>query len=91
MKELYWKTSKNFQMIPQLPQYIHDCSRCIFLGRYKNYDLYAHCYHPVVEMVARYSDDGPDYSAEDIGRIDTDGWHSEALIEAQSRYNNLKK
>ena len=77
-------------MIPELPQYKHDCSACLFLGRYKNYDLYAHVHEHLTELIARYSNDGPDYSAEDVGIISTNGRHSEALIAAESRYNKLK-
>lgn len=42
-------------------RYQHDCEECTFLGQYNEYDLY-HCNQrgrPTV--IARYSDDGPDY------------------------------
>jgi hypothetical protein len=55
------------------PRFAHDCQHCVFLGRFKNAfddcDLYfcaqnasstAHG-HPTV--IARFSDEGPDYSS----------------------------
>ena len=70
------------------PQYKHDCSECVYLGNYKNYDLYVHEHEYLTELIARYSSDGPDYSAEDVGRITVNNRHSEALIEAENRYHN---
>lgn len=44
----------------ELPRYEHDCTECIFLGKFKRYDLY---FHPGLDptIIARYSSDGPDY------------------------------
>lgn len=53
------------------PRYVHDCERCVFLGRIavrdvpdyldRDYDAYM-CVSPrSIEYVARYSSDGPDY------------------------------
>lgn len=49
-------------------RYIHDCSNCIFLGRFKKYDLYiclgsqrtGHKFDDTV--IARYGEDGDYYS-----------------------------
>ena len=44
------------------PRYTHSCSKCTFLGQYNEYDLY-HCIQVggMPTVIARYSDDGPDY------------------------------
>lgn len=47
----------------------HDCESCIFLGHMQGSDLYA---HPNRTVVARYSNDGPDYiSGTEIAHMDT--------------------
>jgi len=53
------------------PIYKHDCSECKYLGTYTptdntiqpiaEYDLYAHLREKMVELIARYSDNPPDY------------------------------
>ena len=53
------------------PIYTHDCTECEYLGRYipkedkyqpiAEYDLYAHLREKMVEFIARYSDNPPDY------------------------------
>ena len=45
------------------PRYEHDCSNCVYLGRWKEFDLY---HHPKIgesdeNYIARYGDKGPDY------------------------------
>lgn len=64
------------------PIYKHDCRSCVFLGRYvdcygEKFDLYF-CDTAVKTVIARYSDDGPDYCS---------GWGSclPQLQEAQRR------
>lgn len=47
------------------PRYLHDCNRCVFLGQYKEFDLYV-CPKTtgnttIATMVARHGSDGPDY------------------------------
>lgn len=42
------------------PQFRHDCSGCVFVGQLGRYDIYFHPYEPYT-IVARYSDDGPEY------------------------------
>jgi hypothetical protein len=51
------------------PRYKHDCDECEFVGYVLGYDLYIH-YRDYLdehvgpysfEVIARYSDDGPDY------------------------------
>jgi len=44
------------------PKYKHDCRVCVFLGRYKEFDLY-YCTQggKADTILARYSDEGPDY------------------------------
>jgi len=45
------------------PRYIHDCDACVFLGRWKEYDLY---HHPKIgeaneNYIARYGNKEGDY------------------------------
>lgn len=47
-----------------IPKYKHDCARCRFLGHHDNADLYycpAEISGPTV--IARFSDDGPNYQS----------------------------
>ena len=43
------------------PRYIHDCDGCEFVGQDGEYDMYR-C-HVHGSLIARYGDDGPDYSS----------------------------
>ena len=43
------------------PRYKHDCSRCSYLGQYKNFDLY--CCEDEPTILCRYSSEGPDYNS----------------------------
>jgi hypothetical protein len=44
------------------PAFTHDCDCCKFLGTYKKHDLYFCAQdHIFPTLIARYSDDGPDY------------------------------
>lgn len=47
-----------------MPRYEHDCDQCVFLGEYDKYDLY-HCSqgNTIDTVIARYGNDGPDYSS----------------------------
>jgi hypothetical protein len=45
----------------ETPLYRHDCDACQFLGRWNNQDLYYCDGEPTV--IARRSDDGPDYTS----------------------------
>lgn len=67
------------------PRYIHDCDTCVFLGQYKEYDLYFCSNEPTI--ICRYSDDGPDYSSGlvfgVVGPVERGLFHStEALFRA---------
>ena len=42
-------------------RYKHDCDNCVYLGEYKNADLYFCNQISVKTVVARFSDYGPDY------------------------------
>ncbi len=44
------------------PRFTHDCSSCIFLGRFGDYDLYHHTIG-IETVVARYGSEGPDYTS----------------------------
>lgn len=59
------------------PQHIHDCNHCLFLGRYKEYDLYYG--HPTI--IARYGSEGSEYYSWDLYQ----GSQNEAITEAQRR------
>lgn len=55
--------NEHFQVdTEQSPRFAHDCEKCIFLGQYKEYDLYfckqGGC-HPTV--IARYGNEGCEY------------------------------
>jgi len=47
------------------PKYQHNCDMCLFLGRYKKkYDLYVCARDNIADtVIARYNNDGPDYSS----------------------------
>lgn len=51
-------------MINYNKRYTHDCDACKFLGQHAEYDIYW-CVNPryrnLDSVLARYSDDGPDY------------------------------
>jgi len=49
------------------PRYIHNCSACVFLGRYKEHDLYV-CqgsggHKEISTVVARFGDEGRNYTS----------------------------
>jgi hypothetical protein len=48
--------------LSQPPQYRHECANCIFLGRYKDFDLHA-CGMDgeLITVIARYSNEPEDY------------------------------
>ena len=56
----------------------HDCKRCAFLGQYEEYDLYFCPQNGIPTVIARYGDEGSEY---------TSGLNSStiALVEAQVR------
>ena len=43
-----------------MPRYIHDCDRCIFLGEWREYDLYF-CPGSDPTVIARHGDESQDY------------------------------
>lgn len=46
------------------PLYKHDCNECVYLGSYKKVDLYfCNQWGELKTVIARYSDDGPDYTS----------------------------
>lgn len=47
------------------PRYKHDCSQCIFLGYYQQYDLYfcRHTYYLIPTVIARFSSEPEDYTS----------------------------
>jgi len=59
------------------PIYKHDCDKCIFMGTYRDedinidLDLYVHLADCIgeTELVARMSDDGPDYLSVTINNL----------------------
>lgn len=45
------------------PYYQHTCPHCIFLGNFEDYDLYF-CHNAKLDtVIARYGDNGPDYTS----------------------------
>lgn len=77
------------------PKWEHDCDSCVFLGNtiggHHTVDLYYHASteHDYVSVIARYSDDGPDYSSTDLSHARPSG-HAE-LWAAKSLYLELKE
>jgi len=76
------------------PQFEHDCDNCKFLGTYeinwgyKNYDLYVCITGSNTNFVARYGNDGWEYMACGIKRLD--GYDvKHPLREAERRYRRL--
>lgn len=74
------------------PFYIHDCTRCNFLGRYVapegiKYDLYHHGSEFETTVIARFSSDGPDYTSGLCFAIsaELDGRHDHPLYVAMKR------
>lgn len=67
------------------PRYVHDCSRCVFLGGHDRFDLYFCAGSLEKTVIARDGDDGPEYSsgmAFSYGAIES---LTEARRRAQSR------
>jgi len=73
------------------PRYQHDCDACTFLGQRLNHDLYSCGTGERVSLIARYSDDGPDYKSMDKSQLwfnRAGGYHVDAdLDEARYRHN----
>lgn len=53
------------------PQFKHDCDQCRFLGTFNDHDLYFCSKGSGATVIARWSDNGPDY---------TSGLHSAAFV-----------
>lgn len=53
-----------------MPKYTHDCEECVFIGTFENIDLWVHPrigdHGELLNVVARFSDDGPDYVSETL-------------------------
>ncbi len=48
----------------ETPRYLHDCTRCVFLGQWQEYDLYYADHGGLPDtVIARYGDDGPEYTS----------------------------
>jgi len=46
------------------PRYIHDCSKCVFLETYEDYDLYVCARHGKIDtLIARYGNDEDEYAS----------------------------
>lgn len=44
-------------------RYQHDCNHCVPLGQYQENDLYYCDQHGMPTVIARYGNDGPDYTS----------------------------
>ncbi len=64
----------------ELPRYLHDCDNCIFLGQYKEYDLYI-CSSFHATLIARWASNGSCYLSAEVGSFST----SDAIIEGERR------
>lgn len=76
------------------PRYTHDCNTCVYLGQYKQYDLYYCAGEPTI--VCRYSDEGPEYNSGLIFAVtkdikDNDLTHYQvALVRALRKNDEIK-
>lgn len=67
------------------PIYAHDCTECVYLGRYDVYDLYIHRKHNTqTTVIARYGNDG-DYTSCPIDYVNGRPPLGEALYRAKAR------
>lgn len=74
----------------RLPQFVHDCPDCTFLGRAVvnrlRYDFYTcpHTFPSMVGCLARWGDDGPNYSSMSLP---ADAWDAalDAYLKGQER------
>lgn len=102
IKEYYTNNDKSFDE----PLYKHNCSNCVYLGYFidvnfdKNsanlvvglYDLYAHIREDMVELIARYGDNEPDYNSftyfvySDFGEQEQNMKSINGIYEAFKRY-----
>ncbi len=82
------------------PLYKHDCSKCEFLGSYRfigdGYDLYFCPQHGFPTLLARWSDDGPDYLSgfsfgEHMALSDDPDERQHPMAEAYFRYKARKE
>jgi hypothetical protein len=73
-------------MTDEKPHFEHDCTWCVFLGHYRDADLYI-C--PGNSIIARFSSDGPDYES-GFCAIKHYPRLQEAAIRAQARGYSLE-
>lgn len=60
-------------MSASAPRFVHDCERCVFLGIELQHDLYICPPHEEwrrASVVARYGDEGPDYTSSPVEYAD---------------------
>lgn len=70
-------------------RYKHDCSECIPLGKYEEYDLYMHIDKGCANnLVARYGDEGHEYASILVGMAPYS--NHDALREAYYRWYGTK-
>lgn len=72
------------------PLYQHDCSRCVYLGPYKDHandsvDLYVCATLTGRSVIARYSSSGPDYQSGTCFSYGSNDALTEARLRAQAR------
>jgi hypothetical protein len=59
------------------PRFIHDCSKCMYLGNYKSYDIY-YCVGILGgSVVARYGDEAAEYTSAPVSCVLSDESTSE--------------
>ena len=51
------------------PEFQHDCDACFFLAHYRDHDLYICGEGEHASILARYSNDGPDYRSHEAGML----------------------
>lgn len=45
------------------PRYIHDCEDCIYLGRFRRFDLYGCGTSERYSLIARFGNEGSEYES----------------------------
>ncbi len=60
-KEKAQKAQVEAQYPPR--RYQHDCTACVYLGHFEEYDLYVCPQGGIPTVIARFSSEGPDYQS----------------------------
>ncbi len=62
------QVARGDDLCPHLPRFLHDCDKCVFLGRYEEYDLYF-CGERRPAVIARYGSSPEENSSWGMGPV----------------------